>query len=556
MTLEDQHTDRKSLRTITGRTADWDALAKDCVCFANGAGGRLLIGIEDGEWLPPAGQTVPAELLDRLRKRIGELTVNVQALPSVQRGANGGEFIELVIDRSPSVASTRDGRYFLRVGDSCQPVLGDDVLRLANERPGRPWEAMDSAVPRDATDADKLARFVQGILDSDRVKDSVKEKGADELLTHYGLALGDTLTRLGVLLLGTTAYRRALGTAPLVQAIKYDEQGQKINKWVWDDCVLSPVELVDAVWREVPDFRESYEVAEGMFRRSVPAYDEKVVRELLVNALVHRPYTQQGDIYLNLHPERLEVVNPGRLPLGVTPRTMLHASRRRNDGLARVFHDLGLMEREGSGFDLIYDRLLSQGRPAPVPEEGIDWVKVTIQRRIVKPEVMRLMAEADERFQLTQRERITLGALAQTEGMTARELGAVLETDGADELASWLGRLVNSGLIDTNGKTSGMRYFVAPDWLRGAQLDRKTTLSRITPHRLVALILEDLTRYPGSSSTDINRRIGAEISAKTVKRALDDLVAAARVVYEGERRWRRYRLSDHEHKGQGAGEFS
>ena len=272
---------------------------------------------------------------------------------------------------------------------------------------------------------------MHGIRSSDRVKDSVKEKSADELLTHYGLAQGVTLTRLGVLLLGTTADRRALGTAPLVQAIKYDEQGQKINKWVWDDCALSPVELVDAIWRELPDFRESYEVAEGLYRRSVPAYDEKVVRELL------------------------EVVNPGRLPLGVTPRNMLHASRRRNEGLARVFHDLGLMEREGSGFDLIYDRLLSQGRPAPVPEEGADWVKVTIQRRIVKPEVMRLLAEADERFQLTQRERITLGALAQTEGMTARELGAVLETDGADELVVWLGRLQALMLVQTAGRTQG-----------------------------------------------------------------------------------------------------
>ena len=56
MTLEDQHTGRKSLRTITGKTAGWDALAKDCVCFANGAGGRVLIGIEDGEALPPAIQ--------------------------------------------------------------------------------------------------------------------------------------------------------------------------------------------------------------------------------------------------------------------------------------------------------------------------------------------------------------------------------------------------------------------------------------------------------------------------------------------------------------------
>ncbi len=547
MTREDQHTDLKSLRTVTGKSADWAALAQDCVCFANGAGGRLLIGIEDGQTLPPSDQVVPPELLDRLRKRIGELTVNVQALPSVQQAANGGQFIELVIERSAAVASTRDGRYFLRVGDTCQPVLGDDVLRLANERPGRPWEAMDSGVPRSAVDADKLAAFVQGIAASGRVKDSVKEKGADALLTHYGLAAdtpkGPCLTRLGVLLLGRTQDRRALGTAPLVQAIKYDELGQKINKWVWDDCTLSPVELVDAVWREVPDFRESYEVAEGLYRRQVPAYDEKVVRELLVNALVHRPYTQQGDIYLNLHPQRLAVVNPGRLPLGVTPRNLLHASRRRNEGLARVFHDLGLMEREGSGFDLMYDRLLSQGRPAPLPEEGADWFKVTIERRIAKPEVMRLLTQADERFQLTQRERITLGILAQSEGMTARELKAVLETEGGDDVAVWLGRLPSLALVQTVGRTQGTRYFVDPALLQGAQLIQPTTLARIEPYRLKELIREDLRRYPDSSSADINQRIGAEIPLKSFKRALDDLIIAGQVSYAGERRWRRYRLS-------------
>lgn len=543
MTLEDQHTDLKSLRTVTGKTADWDSLARDCVCFANGAGGCLLIGIEDGEALPPAGQLVPPEVLDRLRKRIGELTVNVQALPSLQRAANGGEFIELRVERSPSVASTSDGRYFLRVSDTCRPVLGDDVLRLANERPGRPWEVMDSSVPRSAADPAKLANFAQGIRTSGRVKDSVKEKSADELLTHYGLAQGRTLTRLGVLLIGITADRRALGTAPLVQAIKYDEQGRKINKWAWDDCELSPVELVDAVWREVPDFRESYEVAEGLYRRSVPAYDEKVVRELLVNALVHRPYTQQGDIYLNLHPDRLEVVNPGRLPLGVTPRNILHASRRRNEGMARVFHDLGLMEREGSGFDLIYDRLLSQGRPAPVPEEGADWVKVTIQRRIAKPEVMRLLTQADARFQLTQRERITLGILGQTEGMTARELGAMLETHGADELAGWLGRLQTLALVQSTGRTQGTRYFVDPALLQGAELKIPTTLLRIEPHRLLELIREDLRRYPLSKIGEISGRIGPEVNRSQLKRALAELVSIGVVVMTGERNAARYRLA-------------
>lgn len=550
MILEDQATERKSLRIVTGRTADWDDVARACVCFANGVGGRLLIGIEDDEAVPPAGQLVPSDLPERIRKRVAELTVNVQAFPALQRADNGGEYVEVVIERSPNVASTSDGRYFMRIADTCVPVRGDDVLRLASERPGRAWEAMDSDVSVTNADAAKTGAFLEAIRAFDRVKDSVKEKSADELLTHYGLAQGRMLSRLGVLLVGRREDRAALGTAPIIQVIKYDERGQKINKWVWDDHTLSPVELVDAVWREVPDFRESYEIAEGMFRRSVPAYDEKVVRELLVNALVHRPYTQHGDIFLMLHPDRLEIVNPGRLPLGVTPQNILHASRRRNEGLARVFHDLGLMEREGSGFDLMYDRLLSQGRPAPLPEEGPDWVRVTIQRRIVKPEVMRLIAEAEARYQLTQRERIALGILAQTEGMTARELADALESTGADALTPWIGRLLGVGLVQSSGRTSGKRYFVASDSLRLAQLDRKTTLVRIPSHRLQALILEDLERYPESSSAEVNRRIGGEISAKTVKRALDQLVEAGRVTYSGDRRWRRYRVSEEMPKGQ------
>ena len=547
MSLEGQTIDKKSLRAVTGKSADFPELAKDCVAFANAQGGHLQIGIEDEVELPPADQRILPELLDTIRKRIAELTVNVVLLPSIVSKENGGEYIDLAIHRSQGVASTTDGRYFIRVGDSCLPIVGDDVMRLADERPGRPWETMDSRVPRGETDAAKFSTFVAAIRSSDRVKDSVKEKSADELLTHYGLADGATLTHLGVLLLGTSVQRRNLGTAPMVQAIKYDELGQKINKWLWDDYALSSVELVDAVWREVQDFRESYEIAEGLYRRQVPAFDEKVVRELLVNALVHRPYTQRGDIFLNLHPDRLEVVNPGRLPLGVTPQNILHASRRRNDGLASVFHDLGLMEKEGSGYDMLYDRLLSSGRPAPVPEEGADWVKVTIKRRIMKPEVIKLVTDADSRYQLAQRERITLAALAQHEGLTARELATIFEVGTTDELAPWFGRLLALGLVQSTGRTQATRYFVDPNLLRDSGIRLPTTLKRIEPHRLKALIQEDLSRYPDSSSMEINKRIGAEISGKTVKRALDVLVEDGIVVFSGERRWRRYGLADKGH---------
>jgi hypothetical protein len=137
------------------------------------------------------------------------------------------------------------------------------------------------------------------------------------------------------------------------------------------------------------------------------------IRELLANALVHRPYTTRGDIFINLYPDRLEVHNPGLLPLGVTPANILHTSIKRNELLAKVFFDLKLMEREGSGYDRMYEALLSTGRPGPVVKEGDDRVVVTVQRRIVNPEIVDFMIKADQTFALTQKERITLGLIAQ-----------------------------------------------------------------------------------------------------------------------------------------------
>jgi len=544
MSLEGQLLDRKSLRSVTGKTADWPELAKDCVAFANALGGRLLIGIEDGEELPPAGQRIPATLPDTLRRRLGELTVNVSVRPEVRVAENGGEFLEVAVDRSASVASTTEGRFFLRIADTSKPVIGNEVMRLANERSALPWETLTTqGVPRSQADPAKRAALVKGIRASDRVKASVKEKDDDELLDHYLLAQGELLTHLGVLCIGRQIDRARLGTAPVIQFIKRDADDNKVNKLTWDDYTLSPMELVDAVWRDVPDFREFYEVAEGLFRTQVAAFDERVIRELLTNALVHRPYTQRGDIYLNLYPDRLEIVNPGPLPLGVTPGNVLHASVRRNEHLARLCHDLKLMEREGSGFDTVYDVLLSQGRPAPRVEEGPDWVRVTLTRSAPDRQVLAFIAQASESYPLTQRERITLGLLAQHEALTAKELVEHLELAHADQLRPWLERLCKWELVLQSGRTQATRYFVQPELLRTLAFPAVTTLKRIEDHRLRALVLEDLQRYPGSAIGEINLRIGEEIPRRRLRTMLGNLVEDEAVRAEGKLKGTRYFLA-------------
>jgi len=543
MNSESQYYDKKSLRCITGRTADWNEIAKDCVALANAKGGRLAIGIEDQEDQPPAAQRVETVLVDRVRKRLRELTVNVEAHPELVMAPNGGMFIDVLLPRATSVASTSDGRYFIRIGDESRPVLGEEILRLANERASLPWETMAAQmVPRERADAAKLVAFVSQIQASDRVKKSVKDKTADELLDHYQLAAGPALTNLGVLCLGQRNDRARLGTAPVVQAIKYDERGAKVNKWVWDDFDLSPMELVDRIWLDVPEFRETYELPDGLQRSLVSMFDEEVIRELLVNALVHRPYTQRGDIFLNFHPDRLEVVNPGLLPLGVTPSNILHRTVRRNEHLARVFHDLNFMEREGSGFDRIFEVLLAHGRALPLLVEGPDSVHVTIQRRILKPEVIGLMAKANDSFKLTQRERICLGILALGDGLTALGLATQLELPGVDALKPWLGRLLEVGLVKAQGRTKGTRYYVPPEVLGQLRFEASTTLARIEPHRLRELLLEDLRRYPGSAIGASHTRIGKEIPLSQVKRKLEQMEAEGAIRHERNYRWRRYWL--------------
>lgn len=543
MSQEGQLLDRKSLRSVSGKTADWGELAKDCVAFANATGGKLLLGIEDDAVDPPPQQKIPAELPDIVRRKLAERTVNLLVLPEVVTASNGGQFIELMVPRALAVASTTDGRYFLRVADQSKPVLGDDVLRLASERSALPWETQTALrLSRSEFDEKKIRKLVQDLRASDRVKRSVKEKTDDELLTHYQLAHGPYLTNLGILCFGKQPQRAQLASSPVIQFIKHDELGQKVNKLVWDDHDLSPMELVEAAWQEIPDFREQYELPDGLYRQNVPAFDEIVVRELLVNALVHRPYTQRGDIFLNLYPDRLEIVNPGPLPLGVTPQNVLHTTVRRNEHLARLFHDLKLMEREGSGFDKMFEILLSQGRPAPELVELHDRVQVTVRRRILKPEVIDFIAKADQTYQLTQRERISLGLLAQHDALTARELSAKLELPTVEALQPWLKRLLEWGLVQSAGRTQATRYFVDPALLRSLNLAGGTTLKRIEPHRLSALIVEDVARYPTSRIGDIHRRIGLEIARSRVRRALEQLVKDGLLVQEGLRSATRYRL--------------
>jgi ATP-dependent DNA helicase RecG len=541
--VENSEFDRKSLLLFVGKTIDWKALAKDCVAFANGLGGEIHIGIEDKEILPSATQKVPDNLAEQINKTIPQLTMNVSATASIQVAENEGEYIILKIYRSAqAIASTSDGKYYIRIADECKPIMPDEMTRVAADKQAFIWEEkVARKIPLNEAPADKVQVFYNEIKASDRVSVFIKQMDLHELLEYYLLTQNGFLTNLGILWIGSKQHRTTLLYAPAIQFIKFDEKDKKVNKIVWDDFSLNPKELLNEVINNIPDWKESLEISEGIFRKTIPNYNIEVIRELIANALVHRVYTMRGDIFINLYTDRLEIHSPGTLPMGVTPTNIINKSVQRNTHLAKVFYDLQLMEKEGSGYDKVYEVLLYNGKPAPLVEEWDDRVVVTIKRNIISNNVVQLMSKANEDYGLKQKEIITLGLIAQSVVVTSTELSKKLNVRNSEQLQYWLGDLLKNDIVITKGKTKGTEYFINPEFLRQSGFKGKTDLKSIEPHRLQALIIADLQLHnTGSAISDIHERIGLEINRRKVKRMLDDMVSENKLYVEGQLKSTKY----------------
>lgn len=540
--------DKKSLRSLTKNNPDWDEIAKDCVCFANASGGCIVFGIEDKEIIPPPSQLVNFNLLTILQKQIQGRTVNVSVATNIVTHENGGQYIELVINRNQnSIASTSKGAYYIRVNDSCKPLLPDELPRLMTDRAAFNWEISNHLnVKSTDYDALKFNDFITVIRNSSRVSDFVKQKNDEELKEYFFLSLNGFLTNLGVLWIGKTQDRGRLPYSPSVQFIKYNEQDEKIKKVVWDDYRFNPKELIEQIWNEIPEFKEGIEISDGIFRKQIKNYDEIVIRELLANALVHRPYTIRGDIFINMYPDRIEIVNPGSLPIGVTSKNILHKSVQRNEHLSKLFYYLSLMEKEGSGYDKVYEILLNTAKPLPIIVEGSDSVCVIVKNRVTNKDVLRWMDVVNKEFQLKQKELISLGLIAQNTALTAVELCNLLGLS-EEKILNWLGNLIEYKLVAKRGKTKGVVYFVDPKLLIKHNFNGKTNLKLIEQPRLRALIVEDLSKYPRSLFGSIHHRIGKEIPQRIIRTVLKNLEVEQKIKKEGAKRFTYYSIDD---KGQ------
>ncbi len=117
--------------------------------------------------------------------------------------------------------------------------------------------------------------------------------------------------------------------------------------------------------------------------KEVPEIPYVAIREALVNAVVHRNYSNLGrDIRIGIYDDIVDIVSPGGFPSTLTQDDVLNGrSEIRNRVIARVFKELGYIEQWGSGIQRIISSCRTYGLKAPVIIEKGDSVEVNIYRK-------------------------------------------------------------------------------------------------------------------------------------------------------------------------------
>jgi ATP-dependent DNA helicase RecG len=542
--IENQMLDYKSIQKIRTGDKGFKDLAATCVSFANALGGKIIFGFDDKTKLPPVNQSITLEELNNAVTKLRTLCFNVSLNGSeIQTHENGSQYFVIEVFPSvKSIATTSDGKIYMRVGDQCQPVRSEDIHRLANEKQAYQWEMVCPKTVKIADAApENIIDFADKIRKSDRVAEHIKQMTDREIIDNYNFTEGDYLTYLGILWLGNAKQRSKISYPITVQYIVYDDLERKIRKEDWHDNLLSPEQLLLDIERKAIELTYFHEFPDGLFRKQIRHYHPKVIRELLLNAFAHKSFTISGDVMIEVYPDRLEISNPGGLPLGVTKDNILHARQRRNPHFIRV-HDLKLMEGEGSGYDLIYEFNARDSKELPQIISDFNSTTVIQTSKIVNEEILPVLDYVAENYDISQKNLIALGMIAQHKKLLSTELDNLLQLIDNKRQRSYTDKLVDLGIVITREIKKGNSFLINPKIIANSKANIKTSLKTVEPHRLMALIEEDLRLNPKSMKSEIQQRL-PDMPEKDLQKYLYAMVKSGKILSEGGKTYRKYDLN-------------
>ena len=225
---ENQNIEYKGIQKIRTGDKGFRELSVTCVALANAQGGEIIIGVDNKTLKVGDNQIITQDEQNDAVSKLRSLCFGVAITPSgILSDENGSNyFIINVLPSLKTIATTSDGKIYIRIADKCEPVRNEDLQRLAEEKGAFQWEINPTKYSwNDAQVKENIHRFAEDMRQSPRVKDHIKQMDDIEMaIEHFHLIDQDRLTNIGVLWVGTSKQRAGICYPLTVQYIVYNGQ--------------------------------------------------------------------------------------------------------------------------------------------------------------------------------------------------------------------------------------------------------------------------------------------------------------------------------------------
>lgn len=295
--------------------------------------------------------------------------------------------------------------------------------------------------------------------------------------------------------------------------------------------------LIDKLWTALNEKNGFVPLRDGAYIFDIPFFNEDVIREVINNAFAHRDYRINSEIVIRMYPTRIDVINAGGFPKGVSIDNLLTVpSTPRNRLLTDVLSKTGIVERSGQGMDKIFLYTLAEGKPEPDYSKSDDFSVTSILSATVKDAgfamfIKTVQEELSESEQLTVFEMIELCKLK--EGIRKDIDKNIVRT------------LEKKKLVERHGKTNA-QFFTLPR--RYYEITDKTAdysnLIDWDVDQVLAVLAPYLMKYGKAKKSEIMGLVGDHVSEKRLRNFLNQLKSSGVIKAYGEKGQTVYKLGD------------
>ena len=342
-------------------------LAEEIVAFANSEGGMILIGVDDDGNVKGVSDTLIEEKIMNLCRNncipniipafhCVDIDGKTIAVISIHKGLNKPYY-------------TTDHKYYIRVGTTKRIASREELLRLFEANGALHFDISpveDTSVKDLNIDVIREYFLKYNAFDLHEESKEATERiliNADIMTESDGKVY---CTVGGLLVFGKNPERRLPQNGISFAHFK----GVEVTDELVDKKILTGriQDIADQAMVVLKNNMKSPSVINGIKREGKEEYPNLVLREAIVNTLVHRNYSISGSkIRIFMFDDRIEFHSPGRLPNTVTIEKMrIGISYARNPFLVKYMENLRYIDQLGRGIPMILKTMKDAGAKEPL----------------------------------------------------------------------------------------------------------------------------------------------------------------------------------------------